>query len=56
MATDEDVSFIFLLILVYALANCLYPIGNSNIPGSSAVTMETKIEKSGFQEIAGIFR
>ena len=41
---------------VYAHANCLYPIGNSNVPGSSAVTMETNIEKSGFHEIAGIFR
>ena len=32
------------------------PNRNSNVPGSSAVTMEIKIEKSGFQEIAGIFR
>ena len=45
-----------LLILVYAHAICLYPIGNSNAPGSSAVTIETKIKKSGFQEKAGIFR
>ena len=46
---------IFLVILVYAHAICLYPIEKSNVPKSSAVTMEAKLEKSGFQEIAGFF-